>query len=302
MAGIVFEHPLWLLLPLLFLVCMRFCRAKSEAFYFPGASLLQAALRRRSIVSDLVILLMVSAFGVALASPVIEDEISVQNDKGYEISLIMDASGSMAENNKFGIVKEIVADFLDRREHDKIGLTIFADFAYVAVPLTYDKASIKRLLKRLDVGVAGRQRTALYEALFLSSNLFKNSHAKNKIAILLTDGMDNANTIPLDVAIKTVKKYGIKVYTIGIGNPGDFNAQVLQYIAKESGGKFFMANSVARLKAIYDTIDKLEKSEIKAKKYLKKSYYFQYPLILAIMLLAGWFFYRNRPFFAGGRV
>lgn len=294
MEQLVFEQPLWLLLPLLYLICLRFCRAKSEALFFPGAAMLQKAVRSSTLGIALLKFLMVTAFSVALASPVAENEITVQNDKGYEISLIMDASGSMEENNKFGIVKNIVEDFLDKRKHDKIGLTIFADFAYVAVPLTYDKQSIKRLLKRLDVGVAGKQRTALYEALFLSSNLFKNSKSKNKIAILLTDGMDNTGTIPLDVAIKTVQKYGIKVYTIGIGNPGDFNAQVLQYIAQKSGGKFFMANSVQKLKAIYDTIDRLEKSEIKADKYVKKRYYFQYPLAAALLLLVGFFFYRNR--------
>ncbi len=294
MEQLVFEQPLWLLLPLLYLICLRFCRAKSEALFFPGAAMLQKAVRSSTLGVALLKFLMVTAFSVALASPVAENEITVQNDKGYEISLIMDASGSMEENNKFGIVKNIVEDFLDKRKHDKIGLTIFADFAYVAVPLTYDKQSIKRLLKRLDVGVAGKQRTALYEALFLSSNLFKNSKSKNKIAILLTDGMDNTGTIPLDVAIKTVQKYGIKVYTIGIGNPGDFNAQVLQYIAQKSGGKFFMANSVQKLKAIYDTIDRLEKSEIKADKYVKKRYYFQYPLAAALLLLVGFFFYRNR--------
>lgn len=294
MGELTFLHPLWFLLPLLYLLCMRWCKAKSEALYFPGAALLQSVMKRREIGLHLVQFLMVTAFATALATPVIENEVTVENDKGYEISLIMDASGSMEENNKFGIVKEIVDDFLQKRKHDKIGLTIFADFAYVAVPLTYDKQSIRRLLKRLDVGVAGKQRTALYEALFLSSNLFKNSKSKNKIAILLTDGMDNTGTIPLDVAIKTVKKYGIKVYTIGIGNPGDFNAQVLQYIAKESGGKFFMANSVERLKKIYDTIDQLEKSEIKANKYVKKRHYFQYPLFAGILLLVGFFFYRNR--------
>lgn len=294
MGELTFLHPLWFLLPLLYLLCMRWCKAKSEALYFPGAALLQSVTKRRNIGLHLVQFLMVTAFAAALATPVIENEVTVENDKGYEISLIMDASGSMEENNKFGIVKEIVDDFLQKRKHDKIGLTIFADFAYVAVPLTYDKQSIRRLLKRLDVGVAGKQRTALYEALFLSSNLFKNSKSKNKIAILLTDGMDNTGTIPLDVAIKTVKKYGIKVYTIGIGNPGDFNAQVLQYIAQESGGKFFMANSVERLKKIYDTIDRLEKSEIKANKYVKKRHYFQYPLFAGILLLVGFFFYRNR--------
>jgi Ca-activated chloride channel family protein len=200
----------------------------------------------------------------------------------------------MREGNKFGIVKDIVDDFIDKRAHDKLALSIFADFAYVAVPLTYDKKSIKRLLKRIDVGVAGMQRTALYEALFLSSNLFKSSNSKDKIAILLTDGVDNAGTIPMDVAIKTAKKYGIKVYTVGVGNVGDFNPAVLKKIANDTGGKYFFANTVEKLKEIYKTIDKLEKSEIKADKYIKKSYFFQYPLALGIIFLMLYFYLRNR--------
>ena len=294
MTHIVLEYPIFLLLPLVYLLCAKFCKAKSEAIFFPGSTLLKKATAKRKSLESAVKFLMVLLMSTALASPVIEDEVSVQNDKGYEISLIMDASGSMQENNKFGIVKNIVEDFLDKRSHDKIGLTIFADFAYVAVPLTYDKKSIKRLLKRLDVGVAGKSRTALYEALFLSSNLFKDSKAKNKIAILLTDGMDNTGTIPLDVAIKTVKKYGIKVYTIGIGNQGDFDPRVLTKIAKKSGGEFFAANSIEKLKKIYATINRLEKSKIKANKYIKKNYFYQYPLTLALMLLIGFFYFRNK--------
>jgi Ca-activated chloride channel family protein len=238
--------------------------------------------------------LIILLLSTSLASPIVRDEISIKNDKGYEISLIVDASGSMAQNNKFGIVKEIVGDFLKKRVHDKVGLSIFADFAYVAVPLTYDKKSIERLLSRLQVGVAGTRRTALYEALFLSSNLFKNSHAKKKIAILLTDGMNNVDNIPLSVAIKTVKKYGIKVYTVGIGGVGDYDPNILRKIAKESGGEFFEADSKQRLKEIYDTIDLLEKSKIKANKYVKKSYLFTYPLALALFLSMLLLFRKNR--------
>ncbi len=102
--------------------------------------------------------------------------------------------------DKFAMVKEIVIDFAKKRKNDRLALSIFADFAYIAVPLTYDKDSLIELLKRLDVGVAGTSKTALNEALFLSNNIFKNSTAKQKIAILLTDGNNNVNNIPLDVA------------------------------------------------------------------------------------------------------
>jgi Ca-activated chloride channel family protein len=254
----------------------------------------QASKKSRWLLKILKILTIITLL-IALASPIKEDDVIIKNDKGYEISLILDASGSMNEYNKFGIVKEIVDDFIDKREHDKLALSIFADFAYVAVPLTYDKKSIKNLLSRLEVGIAGRQKTSLYEALFLSSNLFKTSTSKEKIAVLLTDGMDNANSIPLSVAIKTAKKYGIKVYTVGVGSAGrDFNPNILKKISKETGGAYFGADTIEKLKQIYETINKLEKSEITADKYVKKTYYFQYLLALSLLFLMLYFYLGNR--------
>ena len=295
MSHFTFEYPLAFLLIILFFICSRWCKPKGVSLYFPNIAILQQASKKSLwILNSLKILAFVSLV-VALASPIESDEVVVKNDKGYEISLILDASGSMEEYNKFGIVKEIVEQFVDQREHDKLALSIFADFAYVAVPLTYDKKSIKRLLQRMEVGIAGKQRTALNEALFLSSNLFKSSKSKEKIAILLTDGRDNTNTIPLEVAIKTAKKYDIKVYTIGVGEVGrDFSPQVLQKISKETGGEYFSADSVEKLQQIYATINKLEKSEITANKYVKKTYYFQYILALALLFLLSYFIIANK--------
>ena len=199
----------------------------------------------------------------------------------------------MAQLNKFEIVKTIVADFIDQRQHDKLALSIFADFAYVVVPLTYDKKSVKQLLNNINVGIAGQQKTALYEALFASSKLYENSQAKEKVAILLTDGVDNANNVPLEVAINSAKTQGIKVYTIGVGSHGDFNPSVLQQIAQQTGGEYFAANSAAVIKAVYEKINALEKSDLDSNKYNKITYYFQYPLLLALSLLALYFWQRN---------
>ncbi len=293
---IVFEYAWAFAILIPFFICQLLCKPKMDAIFFPTMQYIKKATKKSMFLEKIIKVMIIILLVTSLASPIIKDEISIQNDKGYEISLIVDASGSMAQNSKFDIVKEIVSDFLDKRVHDKVGLSIFADFAYVAVPLTYDKKSIKRLLKRIQVGVAGSRRTALYEALFLSSNLFKDSKAKKKIAILLTDGMNNVDNIPLDVAIKTVQKYGIKVYTVGIGNAGDFDANVLREIASKSGGEFFSANSRERLSEIYATIDKLEKSDIKADKYVKKRYLFFYPLSVALFLMMILFFRTKREF------
>jgi Ca-activated chloride channel family protein len=280
-----FEYPYLLLLVVPFFLCLRYCKAKKNRLLLPNANLFKKINSKKSSTTTILKVLAFILLTIALSSPFREDDVIVEKDKGYEISLILDASGSMQQMNKFGIVKKIVGDFISKRKHDKLGLTIFADFAYVAIPLTYDKKSIQRLLEKIDVGIAGKQRTALYEALFMSSKLFKNSHAKEKIAILLTDGVDNAGTVPLDVAIKTAKKYGIKVYVIGVGGRGDYNPAVLNEIAKKSGGQFFEADSVERLQKIYKQIDKLEKSEIKADRYIKKSYFFQYPLGVALLIM-----------------
>ncbi len=280
-----FEYPLAFVGLLLYLSCAKWCRPRYESLWFPGSGRFRKIGRKRSSVRAVMKFLAFALLVTALASPVVKDEVVIESDKGYEISLILDASGSMAQNNKFGIVKEIVTRFVKARKHDKIGLTIFADFAYVAVPLTYDKGSLLRLLDKVDVGIAGTHRTALYEALFLSTKLFKDSKAKNRIAILLTDGVDNAGTVPLEVAVNTAKKYHIRVYTIGIGGRGDYNPYVLEKIAKETGGKFFEADTVKKLEAVYETIDKLEKSEIKGNRYVKKRYYFAWPLALAIVLM-----------------
>ena len=294
MNSIAFEYPFAFLLLLLYLVCKRFCQQRNEQLIFPNMKIFKQVAKRQNYFVLVLEFLAVLLLSIALASPYTQDDVVIEKDKGYEISMILDASGSMKEYNKFGIVKEIVTEFVDMRKHDKLGLTIFADFSYVAIPLTYDKESIKRLLSRIDVGIAGQSRTALYEALFMSSKLFKASQAKEKIAILLTDGVNNVDTVPLDVALNTAKKYGIKVYVIGVGSRGEYNPTILQRIATETNGQFFEANTIEKLQEIYQVINKLEKSEIKVDKYIKKSHYFQYPLGAGLLLMLLYFLYRNR--------
>ena len=255
---------------------------RSSILIFPNLPLLLQVEHKSGYARPISKYLAIFALITALASPIIKDETILQHGQGYELSLILDVSGSMRESNKIGIVKSIVQSFIEARKDDKLALSVFGDFAYVAVPLTFDKHSLLDLLSRLDAGVAGVHQTALYEALYLNSNIFKTSTSKNKIAILLTDGMDNANTIPLDVAIRTAQKYHIKVYTIGVGGANDYNPTVLQTIAKETGGLFFKANSKQRLEEIYHQINSLEKSEITTQKYVKKEYFFQYFLFIAL--------------------
>lgn len=280
-----FEYPLVLLLiPIVFILLYKY-KAKKRSIYFPAIGKFSKQINPYSFKKALPYLISFFML-ISLASPVTKDDVINKKTKGYDISLILDASGSMAPGfsgiDKFAIVKEIVTDFAKKRKNDRLALSIFADFAYIAVPLTYDKKSLIKLLSMLDVGVAGQSKTALNEALFLSNNIFKNSTAKNKIAILLTDGANNVNNVPLSVAIDTTIKHKVKVYTVGVGD--GYNEDVLTEIATKSGGKFYGASSVEELKNIYKVIDKIEKSEIESNKYVKKTYFFQYFLFVGFSL------------------
>ncbi len=270
-----------------------FCQEKKRAIYFPHTQLLTSLTRSRQILMNALRVLILSALVIGLASPIKTEQIILDNTKGHEISLILDASGSMARLDKFRIVKEIMVDFISKRTTDKLALSVFADFAYTVVPLTYDKKSVIKMLDNIEIGVAGRRKTALYEALFLSSKLFNNAKSKERIAILLTDGKNNTDSVPLDVAIKRAQDNKIKVYTVAVGDKRDYNAEVLNYIATSTGAQFFSANSYESIQNIYKQINQLEKSDININQYDKKTYYFHYPLTFALVLLLIYFWRKN---------
>ena len=288
-----FEYPYVFLLLIVVAVCILFCKEKVRAIYFPHTELLSSLVKSKQILLNLLRALILSLLIIGLSSPVKTEEIILDNSKGHEISLILDASGSMNRFDKFKTVKAIMIDFISKRKTDKLALSVFADFAYTVVPLTYDKKSVIKMLDNIEIGVAGRRKTALYEALFLSSKLFNNSKSKERIAILLTDGKDNTDSVPLDMAIERAKDNKIKVYTVAVGDKKDYNAEVLKYIANSTGAKFFSANSYESIQNIYKQINQLEKSEININKYDKKTYYFHYPLTLALVLLLIYFWRKN---------
>ena len=272
-----FEYPLALIIPLLFLICFIFCKPRLEAIFFPNTNYFM----KKKFNFPLILFIAVVLFAVALSSPVKTKIYKNKNQKGYDILIDLDTSGSMALENKLSNAKAIIKDFIQKRKNDRIGLVIFGNIAYIASPLTYDKKNFTEILSRVYPNIAGG-RTAIYDALFLSSTLFKNSHAKNKILILLTDGMDNSSKVPRNVAIENLKKHHIKVYAIGLGEY--VNTQDLTDIAKKTGGKFFWVHNFNQLKNVYQTINKLEKSNIKTKIIIQKKYYYEYPLMLGIVL------------------
>ena len=280
-----FEYPYAFILIALYLVCKFLCKKNIEEIYFSNALILGNIVKKRRDLQTVLEFLTLLFLIIALASPITKKQVSKNTALGYEIILCIDASESMRDDNRFNITKIIVDKFISKREFDRLALTLFADDVYISVPFTYDKKTLKDILKYIEIGVAGYTHTSLYEAFYVSSNLFKEIKNPSKILILLTDGINTKDNIPLDVAIANAKKQNIKVYTVAVGNEGEYNKEALELIAKETNGKFFETSKPAQLLEIYDSIDKLEKSKIETSTLTKTKYYFQYPIFLSLILL-----------------
>jgi Ca-activated chloride channel family protein len=305
MDSFAFERPLWLYAILLVLLCAWKCRAKESALIFPGVSILKRAASKKSFLPEFLKYTALIGVIVALAGPVRVDRSVEIKKKGYDIVLALDASGSMRESgfdpadptlSKFDVVKELVKEFVRRRKNDNIALVVFGSYAYVASPLTFNKKVIAQLLDYLEIGIAG-QKTALNDALFESVHLLSRSEAKSKIVILLTDGLDTASRTPPDVVVKMAKKYGVRIYTIGIGERRGIDEEYLRWIAEHTGGRYFFAPDAGVLREVYAAIDRLEPSEIRGEEFVKKEQLYQYPLFAATLALLGFIYiYSKRGF------
>jgi Ca-activated chloride channel family protein len=247
---------------------------------------------------------------VALARPqkgTSEEEVT---SEGVDIMLVMDVSYSMRSldfqpKNRLFVAKETIKDFIKKRHNDRLGLVIFAKRSYTKCPLTLDYNILTQFLESVDFEDFG-DATAIGTALATAANRIKDSHAKSKVIILLTDGGNNFGDIAPLAAASALGQLGIKVYTIGVGKDGevpypmevmdratgkivgtqiemvksDLDEQLLVDIAQATGGKFFRAQNAEKLKEIYDTIDKMEKTEIKTKLYTSYSDKF-FPWLIA---------------------
>ena len=301
--GFYFEYPHLIVALVLYIACEALCRMRLPAIYFP-----HTAQFMKEPVSSSNLLFFLKWLGIvmmvaALMSPVKDAQVQVKPEQGYDIALVLDASQSMQargfdrddpEKNRFDAVKEIVEDFVAKRQSDNLGVVVFGQYSFVASPLTYDKQILAKVVDQLFIGMAGKF-TALYEALAQSVNLLIDSKAKSKIAILLTDGHNTpGGKVTMDVAIALAKKEQVKVYTIGIGAPNEYNGALLDHIAKETGGVAYGAQTAAQLEYIYEKIDELEKSEIETNSYSYKTYYYTYPLFLALISLLLYVYLRNK--------
>jgi len=327
LENISFANPefFWLLLLLPLAILWYFLKRNDQS-----ASLKISSLKGFSSISILPKLkpllyifrvLALAAIIVAMARPQTEDiSTRTKTTKGIDIVMAIDVSSSMLARdlkpNRLSALKEVAADFIRQRPNDRIGLVAYAGEAFTKTPITSDKAIVLNSLREITYGQLN-DGTAIGMGLATSVNRLKESKAISKIIILLTDGVNNSGFIEPQTAADLAVEYGIKSYTIGLGTNGNalspiaYNAdgsfrygmrqveideKLLQEIADVTGGKYFRATDNEKLEAIYDEINKLEKTEIEEFKYYKYEEKFRpWVLLAGALLLLEWIF-RNTLF------
>ncbi|MDP3981602.1 MAG: VWA domain-containing protein [Chlamydiota bacterium] len=232
--------------------------------------------------------------------------------EGIDIMLVIDISGSMmAEDfivngerkNRLEAVKNVVRDFIKKRQGDRIGLVVFAGSAYMQCPLTLDYGVLLQFLDRIDIGMI-EDGTAIGDGIATALTRLRKLESKSKIIILLTDGVNNAGNVDPNTAADLAKTIAVRVYTIGAGSKGrvpfpardffgnkvyqwaviDLDEQLLTSIAKETNAAYFRATDTKRLGEVYDEINRLEKTKIEINAYMEYRELF-IPFIITAMIL-----------------
>jgi len=259
--------------------------------------------------------LALAALIIALARP--QSSLSWQDTttEGIDIVIASDISGSMlAEDfkpNRLEAGKNIAIDFIQNRPNDRIGLVVFSGESFTQCPLTIDHSVLVNLYADIKNGMI-EDGTAIGMGLATAVNRLKDSEAKSKVVILLTDGSNNSGSIPPVTAAEIAKQFNVRVYTVGIGTNGfapypvqtpmgvqyqrmkvDIDEGTLSKIASITGGKYFRATNNNALKDIYEQIDRLEKAKIDVTQYRKKTERFLPFAIIALALLSLEFLTKN---------
>lgn len=297
-----FLHPAFLLLLLLLPLVGRWywlqrrrhyatLRVSSIESVRTTRTLKSRAMAAMPIVRGLAFTLLV----VALARPQRTLKIENVTAEGIDIMLVMDLSSSMLardfEPNRLEVSKRVAADFVSKRPYDRIGMVVFAGEAYTQCPLTTDQRIVNEFLANLECGLL-EDGTAIGMGLATAVNRLKNEKTKSKIAILLTDGVNNSGYQSPDLAARLAREFEIKVYTIGVGTTGEaltpvsrrsdgeyiygvarveIDEELMRNIAQLTGGRYYRATSAEDLEKIYDEINKLEKTEIDVTAYKRYS-------------------------------
>jgi Ca-activated chloride channel family protein len=248
---------------------------------------------------------------LALARPQTVDVSSrIKTNKGIDIVMAIDVSSSMLAQDlkpsRLNALKEVAADFIDDRQNDRIGLVVYAGESYTKTPITSDKRIVKNALRSIRYDGVINDGTAIGMGLATAVNRLKDSRAKSKVIILLTDGVNNSGFIEPKIAAELAVEFQIKTYTIGLGSNGtakapigvlpngkfqygltkvEIDEELLQSIADDTGGLYFRATDTKKLKDIYDEINKLEKTEVEEFKYYNYEEKYRILILIALGLL-----------------
>jgi len=308
-------HYLYLLLLLIPLIAWYIFRLRTkqatlqvsylEAFNAPRAKTLKVYLRHLPFVLRMATIALII---IILARPQSTDNWDTRNTEGIDIMLSMDISGSMlAEDlkpNRLEAAKEVATAFISGRPNDNIGLVVFAGESFTQCPLTSDHAVLLNLFKEIRHGLI-EDGTAIGLGIANAVSRIKDSKAKSRVIILLTDGVNNRGEIAPVTAAEIAQTFGIRIYTIGVGTRGDapiafqnqfgnkqytvirdeIDEPVLKQIATITGGQYFRATDNASLRSIYQEIDLMEKTKISVQQYSKKQEEYLPVALLAFSLL-----------------
>lgn len=245
----------------------------------------------------------------ALARPQSGTAREVITGEGVDIAIVLDISGSMAaldfEPNRLGAARQVILDFIESRQYDRIGLVIFATEAFSQVPPTVDYTVLKRILNETQISwdIGLDSGTAIGLGLANGANMLRDSEADSRVIVLLTDGANNSGQVDPMTAAEIAKALDIKVYTIGAARPGpaplpfpdgrieyrdsEIDEETLRRIADLTGGLYFRAEDARGLQEIYDKINELERSTIEVKTFTRYEELAVWLIVPAVLLLAG---------------
>ena len=312
MNGIPHLQDPWMLLGLLALPVLAFLRHRRQAYgALTYSSLpLPSASSLRLHLPFYLRLLALGLLIVASARPQLGFTLEENLTEGIDIQVVLDVSGSMSAEdfqprNRLEVAKDVTQDFISKRGADRIGITIFAGQALTKSPLTNDHQMLSFLLESVALDTLP-DGTAIGLALANAAARLKDSTAESRVAVLLTDGVNNRGAIDPESASAVCEGLGIKVYTIGVGTRGiiemdsrdafgrttrqqvqvDFDEELLKSIAERTGGQFFHATDPESLRKIFAEIDELEKTPLEVKRYIRYKEAFQPFVHTALGLLA----------------
>lgn len=318
---ITFYNPefLWLLilLPLLVFGNIKINKKKSSQLKISSIKSLGVKSFKIKIypILDILRYLAISMLIIALSRPQIVDvSTQTKTSKGIDIVIAVDVSSSMLAQdlspNRLDALKEVAKEFINDRVSDRIGLVVYAGESYTKTPVTSDKSIIIKSLEEIKFDGVIEDGTAIGMGLATAVNRLKDSKAKSKVIILLTDGVNNSGFIDPNTAADLALSYEIKTYTIGLGSNGnalapiainpngtfrfgltkvEIDEKLLESIAKKTGGLYFRATDNKRLKDIYQEINKLEKTEVEEFKYTNaQERYRVFVLISFVLVFIEW--------------